>query len=410
MELAVQPVGDTVSVHVKGRLDNTWSDLFGQNLDQIVAGGARDLRVDLSDVNFISSAGIGVLVRCYNQLRSIHGSFVVVKSSERVSAVLRQVALETVLCADHPVVQSAAGAAPKRIESEAAEYDLYELNSAASLRCCCYGDATPIFASAFAERESHRLASYCFALGLGALGDNFEDCRERFGEFIAVQGSAAYQPTEGTSAPDYLTCTTGVRPELQVLYAIACEGDFRQLIRFESWRDCGPVPISELVSRTLSLSRDGTVGMSIIAEVAGIVGAALRRSPVEPAMAARFRYPDIGKWFSFSPERSHNRTIAVVTGVASSHCSPKLKPFLRPISTAGDLLGHFHAAVFSYRPMQRGLLQLSDAVKHVFESQTLLSVLHLLNDTRPTIGAGQSEFERGACWVSDISEVVDEIA
>ncbi len=66
MELSVHPLGDAVSVHISGRLDNNWSNLLAQNLDQIVAEGARDLRIDLSDVNFISSAGIGVLVRCYN--------------------------------------------------------------------------------------------------------------------------------------------------------------------------------------------------------------------------------------------------------------------------------------------------------------------------------------------------------
>src|SRR5512146_1987177 len=98
MEIAVHPLGNAVLVQVKGRLDNTWSEFFSSNLDRIVADGAHDLRVDLADVTFLSSAGIGVLVRCYNQLRGIAGSFVVVRPSPRVSAVLRQTALEAVLC------------------------------------------------------------------------------------------------------------------------------------------------------------------------------------------------------------------------------------------------------------------------------------------------------------------------
>ncbi len=407
MELAVHPLGDAVAIRVTGRLDNTWSNFFAQNLDQIVADGARDLRIDLSDVTFISSAGIGVLVRCYNQLRSIRGSFVVVRTSARVGAVLRQVALEEVLCAEREVPPTAAGGLPRRVETEAADYDVYDIAPAAGLKCRCYGDPGPLFASAFAPGECRPLAPCRFAVGLGALGTNFDDCRERFGELIAVEGGAAYQPTEGASAPDYLICTDDARPEVQVLYGISCAGDFDRLIRFEARRDRGPLPWGDLVRHAMALSRDGLVGMVVIAEVAGMVGAALRRSPVGAA-TDRFRYPEVGRWLSFTPERTLNRTVAVIAGVACSEGSSRVKRMLRPVSSDSDLLGHFHAAVFSYRPMQRGPLSLGEAVRHVFDTQSLLAVVHMLNDTRPLMGAGQAEFERGACWVSEIIDVVGE--
>ena len=35
---------------------------------------------------------------------------------------------------------------------------------------------------------------------------------------------------------------------------------------------------------------------------------------------------------------------------------------------------------------------------NLFETESLLGVLHLLNDTREVVGIGQSEFIRGACW------------
>ena len=119
----------------------------------------------------------------------------------------------------------------------------------------------------------------------------------------------------------------------------------------------------------------------------------------------RFHYPEIVDWLSFTPERAFNRTVSIVAGVASSQGHSELQPMLRTVSSDPELLGHFHAAVFSYRPMQRGVLSLGGAIRHVFESQTLLAVVHLLNDTRPIMGAGQTELERGACWVSEISDV-----
>ena len=46
-----------------------------------------------------------------------------------------------------------------------------------------------------------------FALGIGAFGASDADCRDRFGEFIAVAGAAAYLPGDGTDVPDYLVAS-----------------------------------------------------------------------------------------------------------------------------------------------------------------------------------------------------------
>ena len=80
----------------------------------------------------------------------------------------------------------------------------------------------------------------------------------------------------------------------------------------------------------------------------------------------------------------------------------RLAPWLRPLASHGHLAGHFHAAAFSYRPLQRGELDLKTTVGTLFDAETLQGVLHLLNDDRPIAGAGESEFVRGACWVSPI--------
>ena len=69
-------------------------------------------------------------------------------------------------------------------------------------------------------------ASSGFAFGIGAIGEAFSDCRDRFGEFVAVGGAAAYQPSDGTNVPDYLVGSGAHTSELQVLYCLAGEGSF----------------------------------------------------------------------------------------------------------------------------------------------------------------------------------------
>ncbi len=410
MEIAVQPLGNAVEVKVKGRLDNNWSEFFAANLARIVADGTHDLRVDLSEVSFLSSAGIGVLVRCYNQLHGIAGSFAVVRSSARVSAVLKQTALEAVLCSGtrDAAKQDPASALPRTVETDRAAFDLYDLPTTAGLRCRTLGEPESLLRSGLQKRTCYALGPRRFAVGVGALGSDFEDCRERFGEFIAVEDATAYQPTERASPADYLVCDGGIA-EAQMLYGLAFDGGFQQLIRFESRKESGPLPLSYLVQQCLELNGAALAGIVVIAEVAGMVGAALRRSPTlerEP----RGPLGSVSDWLSFSPDRSLQRTVAVAAGLALFDTRPEVAPFVRPMSAAQELVGHFHAAAFSYQPLQRGFLELQAAVKHVFESQSLLSVLHLLNDARVGVGIGESEFVRGACWVSAVSDIAPEAA
>jgi hypothetical protein len=246
-----------------------------------------------------------------------------------------------------------------------------------------------------------------FGFGLGAFGHGFQDAQTRFGEFLAVGGSAAYLPTDGTNVPDFMVSSGKLVPEMNVLYGLRCEGGFTHLMRFESSTAEGPISLAELVRSALEISGAPAIGIVMVVESAGLVGAALRRSPAAAAGAsdAPFKYPEVRSWLSFSTERLYSRSLALISGVAaSSECAP-LAPLLRPLGTGAWPLGHFHAAAFSYRPLQKGSIDLKTTVTTLFETETLQGVLHLLTDDRVAAGPQQSEFVRGACWIGAASEI-----
>ena len=62
MEIATQQNGDVLDVKVKGRLDNYWTEHLRRNLEEMVRGGAHGIRLNLSEISFLSSAGVGPLV------------------------------------------------------------------------------------------------------------------------------------------------------------------------------------------------------------------------------------------------------------------------------------------------------------------------------------------------------------
>jgi hypothetical protein len=144
----------------------------------------------------------------------------------------------------------------------------------------------------------------------------------------------------------------------------------------------------------------------IVAESTGLLGAALRKSPVAGAHTdGMFGHPEIRQWISYSPDRVHARAMTLAVGFASSSAQEPIGNFLRPM---GSVHGHFHAAAFSYQPLRRGKLNLAETVRSLFAAGALHSVLHLIADDRGASGAGETEFVRGACWIGKISDIVSE--
>jgi len=189
---------------------------------------------------------------------------------------------------------------------------------------------------------------------LGAFGQGFSECHNRFGEFLAVAGAAVYQPTDGSNVPDFLLAEGSLIPEMQVLYGAICSGPFTTLVRFESKPDRAAVGLSELVDAALDLSGAEQVGIVCVAESGGLVGASLRRSPVNGSGGTTpFGHPEIRRWLSFTTEPAYSRALAVVAGVASRSGSGPLGEMLRPLAGSSGIFGHFHGAAFSYRPLQR---------------------------------------------------------
>jgi anti-anti-sigma factor len=410
MEIVTQQLGDALEVKVKGRLDNYWTEHLERSLEEIIREGAHSIRLNTSEITFLSSAGVGLLVNFHKQLKSIGGSFVVTSPSDRVKQVLDLCRLSPILLADRsPVVPPVHKMEVRRFSSSAASFEVMECAPEKALICQRIGNPALLKGCRFTSEDSRTVAfpAATFGLGLGAFGHDFEDAQGRFGEFLAVGGAAAYLPTDGTNVPDFMVSSGELVPELNVLYGLRCEGGFTHLMRFETADAESPISLAELVRTALEVAGAPVVGMVMVVESAGLVGAALRRSPAAAAGVndAPFKYPEVRSWLSFSTERLYSRSLALVCGMgAGSECQP-LASMLRPLGPATLPMGHFHAAAFSYRPLQKGKIDLKATVTTLFETETLQGVLHLLSDHREAAGPQQSEFVRGACWIGAASEI-----
>jgi anti-anti-sigma factor len=400
-----------IELRAKGRLDGYWADHLSKALDDVMRQGDHRIRLNLSEVDYISSLGIRVLVQYYKKLSSIDGSFSVSEPSPNVRKVIKMVGLEATLMPPTPVSGPVPTSAEtsRHLDRQNAGFEVYELSTAApGMKCRIVGDSSLLNGCRFSEANSRSVLfpEFSFAVGLGAFGNSFQECSGRFGEFLAVAGAAAYQPSDGSNVPDYLLSAGTFVPELQVLYGAVCEGEFSKLARFEAKPESRAVGLSEIVETALEIAGAEHAWIVCAAESAGLVGASLRRPPVNGTTSgAPFEHPEVRNWLSFTTERAYARALVLTVGVASRSSAGGLEKFLRPLRREAFPAGHFHAAAFSYRPLQRGLIGLTKTVQSLFQTEDLLGLLHLIGDDREAVGVSESEFVRGACWIAPITEI-----
>lgn len=422
MHLEQRSDGSLLELIVSGAIDNESSLHFREAIDEAVRDGWHRIVVRMQGVQYISSAGISVLVAAKRRLEQLQGHFGLCELTPEVRLVLQQTKLLDRLLCDPELLRAIPqiGDVTRQLSVRIAQEDgldlqVYTLSKDESLQCRIIGSPRPLFESAYSAEDfcAVEFGKQSFALGLGALGDEPASAAPRAGELMAVAGAAALSPHSRRTLPDYSLSEGEFTPRGQMLYGMQCTGAFSHLIRFDPVVAAEPVALSTLASRCLREARSAVAGVVILAESAGLTGTHLRRSPVaEEAAAAvdRFEFPSIRNWLSLSPDRLYARSLALILGVvgtrASTEAPAALGELLRPVDAEGKLCGHFHAAVFPYRPLKKRTLNLNASVRALFESGAIQDVLHLLRDDRPIFGVGESELLGGACWISPISDVL----
>jgi anti-anti-sigma factor len=416
MEIKRQSLGDRAVVKVIGRMDGYWADHLGATLDEVIREGSHQVSLDLSEVPFMSSVGIRILVKYHKQLQAIQGLLTIASASEQVKKVIALSGLKEMLLAGPAwAAEMAAGQPPsapplrrsEQFEKWGGTFEVFTLAAGAQLKSHLVGNPALLRGAGFRKEDCCARTFPDSTFAVGALGDSFEDCKGRFGEFLAAAGAVAYQPTDGTNVPDYFVPAGSSVPDVQVCYAAAFEGVFAKMARFEAKRDSGFISLTSLVEAGMELAGAPRLGIVMVAESAGLMGAALRRPPTREASdGGMFEFPEIRNWLTFTAERAYARSLTLLVGIAVRGDAGALGPALRPLGPKPDLIGHFHAAAFTYRPVQKGEIDLKSTVRSLFETQSLEGLLHLLGDDRSIAGAGESEFVRGACWYGTVKDVI----
>lgn len=408
MEITKHPGPDSLELRITGRIDATWADHLGSAIEGAVREGCHRIELNFAGVDYISSLGIGVLFAQYKLLKSVNGSLAISHPNKSCLNVLTIVGLANILMIDGvqgaPIAQPEPAAKQKR---GGATYEVYPQKVSQPLSCTFIGQPERLASTGFSQADCQSLtfANGAFGLGLGGFGEGYADCESRFGEFLAAGGCAIALPTnEADAQPDFIVEQGGLVPKVETLYALTGKGDFPTMVRFDALaEEHGKIGLSELVSNLIDFAAADTIAFVVLAESAGLVGATLRKSPAGKPIAHEI--PAVRDWLSFTTERSSEKSLCLLVGFASRGVNGEAAQFMRPVKAGSAVSAHIHAAVFPYKPVQRGDLPFAKTVAGTFAASTPNTVLHLMADTRRFEGVGETELARGACWMGPLPAI-----
>lgn len=97
MEALVEEKGDVIVVRVQGRLDAASSPQLEKKLNAIVESGHFKMILNLSGVDYLSSAGMRLMLSVSKKLKHLEGKVVACSLSEDVMDVIKMAGFHQVL-------------------------------------------------------------------------------------------------------------------------------------------------------------------------------------------------------------------------------------------------------------------------------------------------------------------------
>lgn len=383
-----------------GRLDASWSDHFSATFREYIRQGRHHILLDATAMTFLSSAGIRSLVQVIKALKLVNGSFQILQANDFVQQTLTMTGFGSWLIPDFPDDMPDADAIEPCTKNDG--YETYRLGGQSALMLSLPAKWLPWKGVGHDSIVKTRLSKQEFALGIGAPAQAGDESGLLLGEFLAVGGNVVYQPPREGEQPDFLLAEKDYIPEMHCIQALHCTGEMSHLIRFAPVAEKLYFGIGEIAERTLLETKSAMTAFVILAEIDGLVGSAMIKSPGFLQEEREIPFPEIKEWLSFCGERVHSRQQALIFGVAAKRQSDK-KPLLLPASSIyKGLYLHAHAAVFPYQPLESGIINIKDTTSKFFNGPPPLSLFHLVEDKRPATGLGESAFIRGACWCAPI--------
>jgi anti-anti-sigma factor len=409
---------------LRGRLD-AYACLAAQpTLERALAADTLFVVADLTALDYLSSAGIRLLLGLSKQLRQRGGALVLAGVRDYCRQVLDLAGFTAAfpMFATPAAARSFCGQSLREMEC-LERWDRLEMlemeggwarlipggggRGAAEIlgdvKDVLYARITP------AHLCSKRFSETEYSIGLGGLGDRLEDYFPLMGEMITIGGTMVWLPTDGHDTPDFLIPKADKgQVTLRTGFNVSLAGGFNELLMYAS-RDPAGVSITRLYRDLFDNARrrrpdfKGVLALGICAQMDAVYGSGIKKSPIRefaPANGEMVTHPaNTAAWFDFDAVPRQREVTALICGIGadlqadlSAYDQAQLNRvfYLNPANTGGkNEMLHNHAVMFQRQALPERAVSLERLIETVVDNGAFLDMRHLLDRstlTRALVG------------------------
>ena len=379
----------------QGRLDSMTSPQVQQQIDELIMAGKRLLVADLSDVGFVSSAGLRIFMIAQKQLKKAGGEIVFFGVSEAIMTIFKMSGFDSLFRMYATRQEMAAALAPDQGGAALQQHEAggiqfsYIKNSVRPGACFPIGSQDKFAPSRYELQDSIpvKQAGIEFGAGLAAIGDEYEDYKDFFGEAVVINRHFFFYPAVKRPSVDFILCREpDAAMNYRFFHGFGFNGQFSIIVSFESME--GFITLDSLTRSLFALTAATSIGIVLLAESKGFLGMNLKKAPIYENKPKNgldiFDAANFSEWMNFPIEPTDINNIIAGAGIAVRSREALALKYEKLLSK--DALHHVHGGVFAREPLGKHPAQFEAELSRVLTELEAAKVQHVL---------GQSKFSSG---------------
>jgi anti-anti-sigma factor len=401
-EYMITEENDLQCIVAKGRIDGLSSPDIGKVFDDLILAGERTLLLDMAAVHYVSSAGIRILVATQKALKKVGGEIILLGMTDPVFNIFKMSGLVPLfhMAATREEVyelRQRDGAPTKAITREIDGIHVTYVEKATGKGILfVVGSQDKMADSAYGAEDIVPVnpVEMPFGCGLAALGDNYEEYKELFGESLVINNTFFFYPAVKHPSVDFLINAHQNRDATyKFLHGFGFTGDYRYLLSFQGKET--PLGLPALIRSFFAVSGANVLGLCIIAESKGIWGMHIKKVPSHENRPANgksiFDHETFSEWIDFPVEPAFVNNIIVAAGIAVRD-QASLGPKASLIPEGNSF--HIHGAIFDKAPLGSDIDAFDKELLRIFNEREVHRIQHILGQSRFSGGmAGLVEIE-----------------
>lgn len=419
----------------QGRLDAFASQETQQAIEAVLTPEVLCAVADLSSVDYISSAGLRLLLVLYKKLEKQGGALALAGARDYCRNVIDVAGFTGTFHMFNTAAEAAAYC--EQIIREKNSLEQWEDLECLSLPTGWYrilpgraepgaveilGDVKDVLYSRITPAQLHsiRFSETEYSIGLGGLGERLEDYYPLMGEMITIGGTMVWLPTDQHDTPDFLIPKSDKgQVTLRTGFNTSLAGGFNELMMFESQAPAG-APINRVYRDLFDAARrrrpdfKGVLALVLRAQMGAVFGSGIKKSPIKefaPANGEMVTHPsNVKDWFDFDATPRHTQVTALICGIgvdltadlAGYDPAQFSRVFYLNPANPGDKneMLHNHAVIFNEQPLADRAVDLEREIGAVVENGEFIDMRHLLDNstiTRAFLGVSYIQDFRSDC-------------